>query len=104
VLRHGALRLNPQRCWTDLCALELALQHLENASLKGLPEALHRVCALYTGALLPGVQLAPVATRRAALHRSVQRHLLRAAQELQSAGDAKASAKARAALESLPHL
>ncbi len=104
VLRHGALRLNPQRCWTDLCALELALQHLENASLKGLPEALHRVCALYTGALLPGVQSAPVATRRAALHRSVQQHLLRAAQELQSAGDAKASAKARAALESLPHL
>ncbi len=104
VLRHGALRLNPQRCWTDVCALELALQHLENARAEGLPAALHTVCALYTGPLLPGVPLAPVATRRAALHRSVQQHLLRAVQRLQAAGDSQAAATARAAIESLPHL
>ena len=104
VLRQGALRLNPQRCWTDVCALELALQHLDAATLEALPAALHKVRAVYAGPLLPAVQLAPVAMRRAALHRSVQQHLRRAVQKLQTAGDAQAAAAAHAALESLPHL
>jgi len=104
VLRQGALRLNPQRCWTDVCALELALQDLDAATLEALPAALHKVRAVYAGPLLPAVQLAPVAMRRAALHRSVQQHLRRAVQKLQTAGDAQAAAAAHAALESLPHL
>ena len=109
VLRQGVLRLNPQRCWTDVCALEVALQRMGEASVAGLPAALRTVCALYTGPLLPGVQLAPVVARRAALQRSVQQHLLRAAQQLESAGDAQAAKAALAALaglaapESLPH-
>ena len=104
VLRQGALRLNPQRCWTDVCALELALQQLQDATVDGLPAAARKVRALYAGPLLPGVQLAPMLTRRTALHRSVQRHLLRAVQQLETAGDMQAAAAARAALESLPHL
>jgi len=104
VLRHGALHLNPQRCWTDVCALELALQNLQQATAEELPAALRTVRALYTGPLLPGVGLAPVVARRAALHRSVQQHLLRTGQALESAGNKRSAATARAALESLPHL
>ncbi len=104
VLRHGALRLNPQRCWTDVRALEVALQQLDNVSLAGLPAALHTVLALYTGPLLPGVPLAPVAARRAALHRSVQQHLLRAAQQLEVAADGQSAVALRAALQALESL
>ncbi len=118
LLRHGALRLNPQRCWTDVCALEAALQQLDKAQPHSLPAALRAVLALNAGPLLPGVALAPVAARRLALQRTLQQQLLRAALQLQAAGhaanpadavdlaDAANAAAARLAaqaLESLPH-
>ena len=79
LLRQGALCLNSARCWTDVAALDLALNTALSASAAAqhppqrAPLAVWR--ELYPGPLLPGNDSATVAARRSALHRRVQ-HLL----------------------------
>ncbi len=104
VLRQGALSLNRQRCWSDVAALELALNRLEGGAIDKTAALVKAIGALYRGPLLPGVVLASVATRRAALHRRVQRLLQTAAERLGRAGKMEDAAAVAAQLESLPHL
>ncbi len=73
VLRHGALALNPQRCWTDVAALEQVLAQIDAASAPQRPALAQRVRWLYRAALLPAETLPIVAARREALQRRVQR-------------------------------
>ena len=83
LVRQGALSLNSARCWTDVAALELALQALEDlpaAELPPKPPRLATLRQLYPGPLLPGSDALAVAARRTALHRRVQRALQAACQ------------------------
>ena len=75
LLRQGALSLNSARCWTDVVALEAALQALDDvpAAQRGPQRTALR--QLYAGPLLPGNDAPAVAARRTALHRRVQRAL-----------------------------
>ena len=104
LLRRGALSLNRQRCWSDVAALELALSRLEACAVDETAARVATIGALYRGPLLPGVALAGVAARRAALHRRVQRLLQAAAERLGGAGKAEDAAVVTAARESLPDL
>ena len=104
VLRQGALSLNRQRCWSDVAALERALDQLEACALEETGALANAIVALYRGPLLPGVALASVATRRKALHRRVQRELQAAAGRLGSAGKIDDAAALTAESESLPDL
>jgi hypothetical protein len=77
LLRQGALCLNSARCWTDVAALELALNDALNdaPAAQGLPR-------LYPGPLLPGNDSPAIATRRSALQRRMQRALVDAGESL----------------------
>jgi LuxR family transcriptional regulator, maltose regulon positive regulatory protein len=73
VLRQGALALNPQRCWTDVAALEQVLAQIDEAAAprrQALEQQAHR---LYRAALLPAETLPIVAARRESLQRRLQR-------------------------------
>ena len=104
VVRQGALSLNRQRCWSDVAALELALNRLEGCAIEETAALVKAVSALYRGPLLPGIALPSLATRRIALHRRVQRLLQAAAERLGSAGKTQDAAAVAAKRESLPDL
>ncbi len=72
VLRHGALALNRQRCWSDVQALETALDRLETGVLEDRAAQVQCIRQLYRGALLPGDEQAGIVTRRHELQRRVQ--------------------------------
>ena len=75
LLRQGAVALNSARCWTDVVALEAALQaHGESVTTRA-PTHLNAWRHLYPGPLLPASDAPAVAARRRALHRRVQRAL-----------------------------
>jgi LuxR family transcriptional regulator, maltose regulon positive regulatory protein len=73
VLRQGALALNPQRCWTDVGALEQVLSQIDVATALQRPALARQVRRLYRAALLPAETLPVVAARRDALQRRMQR-------------------------------
>jgi LuxR family transcriptional regulator, maltose regulon positive regulatory protein len=75
VLRQGALALNPQRCWSDVAALERTLGEIDRADASQRPALARRLQRLYSAPLLADNALALVARRREALHRQVQRAL-----------------------------
>jgi ATP/maltotriose-dependent transcriptional regulator MalT len=104
LVRHSALSLNRQRCWSDVAALERALDRLGGCAIDETAALAGAVSALYRGPLLPGVALASVATRRLALHRRVQRLLQTAAEQLGRAGQTREAAALAAKRESLPDL
>ena len=82
LLRQGALALNSARCWTDVAALEVALQALDDlpaGRVRPRPAAWRQ---FYPGPLLPGNDAPAVAARRSALHRRVQRALAMAGESL----------------------
>ncbi|MEO5772479.1 MAG: winged helix-turn-helix domain-containing protein, partial [Burkholderiaceae bacterium] len=72
VLRHGALALNRERCWSDVQALEAALDSLESGALKDAAAQQQSIRQLCRGALLPGDERAAIALRRNALQQRVQ--------------------------------
>jgi tetratricopeptide (TPR) repeat protein len=72
VSRGGALQLNPQRCWSDVCEVEALLARLESAPPVERAEAAAALRRLYRGPLLPDEPLPLIAERRASLHRRVQ--------------------------------
>ena len=72
VLRHGALALNRERCWSDVQALEAALDRLESGALEDAAAQQQSIRQLYRGALFPGDERAGIALRRNALQRRVQ--------------------------------
>ena len=72
LLRQGALSLSSARCWTDVAALEIALNDSGAAPHLAPPPAWRQ---LYPGPQLPGNDAPAVAARRTALHRRVQRAL-----------------------------
>ncbi len=100
-LRHGALALNPQQCWTDVGALERQLASVEAASPAALAGAVQGLRTAYTGVLLPGDETAGIPARRALLHRRVVRTLRDAARRLGAAGDASAADSTAAAADAL---
>jgi ATP/maltotriose-dependent transcriptional regulator MalT len=73
VLRQGALALNPQRCWTDVGALERLLIDIDGAAARQRPALVRQLRRLYAAPLLPSETLPIVAARREALQRRVQR-------------------------------
>jgi LuxR family transcriptional regulator, maltose regulon positive regulatory protein len=73
VLRQGALALNPQRCWTDVAALERLLTQIEAAPLPQRQALIQTVQQLVPAPILPGETLPIVAARREALQRRVRR-------------------------------
>jgi LuxR family transcriptional regulator, maltose regulon positive regulatory protein len=101
LLRHGALALNPQRCWTDVGALERRLAAVEAASPTALPRAVLELRAAYPGVLLPADETPGIPARRAALHRRMVRTLHDAARRAGAAGDAAAAEVAAAAADAL---
>jgi LuxR family transcriptional regulator, maltose regulon positive regulatory protein len=102
LLRHGALSLNPQHCWSGVAALDRLLNALDQSAIDATPALVAAVRKLYRAPLLPEETLAGVATRRSMLHLRVQRSLRSAAQRLAAAGMAAAAAEAAAACQSLP--
>jgi len=72
VLRHGALALNRERCWSDVQALHAALDRFENGAPEEAAAQLKIIRQLYRGALLPGDEQAGIAMRRNELQRRVQ--------------------------------
>ena len=74
VLRHGAMALNRERCWSDVQALEAALDRLESGAPADAAAQVQvqEVRQLWRGALLPGDERAEIVTRRNALQRRVQ--------------------------------
>ncbi|MDO9501158.1 hypothetical protein [Falsiroseomonas sp.] len=101
LLRQGALQLNPQRCWTDVGALEALLARLETCPTGEVSAYGAAILALYRAPLLPDESLPVVMERRAMLHRRVQRGLGQAADRLTRAGLADSAARLR---EPLPGL
>jgi LuxR family transcriptional regulator, maltose regulon positive regulatory protein len=101
VLRHGALALNPQRCWTDVAALEHALASLSICAVNDVVSIVQQIRLLYRGPLLPEADAAAISARRAAMAQRVQRGLHLAAERLASAG---LHDGAQAVRESLPNL
>jgi hypothetical protein len=95
LLRQGALQLNPQRCWTDVGALEALLTRLETGQTGEIVGHGAAVRALYRAPLLPDEALPLVMERRAMLHRRVQRGLGQAADRLVRAGLGEAAALLR---------
>ena len=75
VLRHGLLALNPQRCWSDVQALQVALDRLDGAALEDRAPLLQDLRRLDHGALLPGTEQAAIVTRRNELTRRVAKAL-----------------------------
>ncbi len=73
VLRQGALALNPQRCWTDVGALERLLMQIDAAPASQRPALKQRVQRLACAPVLPIETLPLIAARREALQRRVQR-------------------------------
>jgi len=86
LLRQGALSLNPQRCWTDVRALESILVRLDESPIDGVPALVMSLRRLYRAPLLPEDAQPAVVRRRAALHRQVEGTLRRAGERLASAG------------------
>ncbi len=72
VLRQGALALNPQRCWTDVGAVERLLTEIDGAAPLKRPALVQQLRRLCAAPLLPGETLPIVAARRDALRRRVQ--------------------------------
>ena len=72
VLRHGALALNRERCWSDVQALEAALDRLESGATEDAAVQAQAIRQLCRGALLPGDERAVIVTRRTALQQRVQ--------------------------------
>jgi hypothetical protein len=95
LLRQGALQLNPQRCWTDVGALEALLTRLEACPAGEIAKHGSAIRALYRAPLLPDEPLPIVMERRAMLHRRVQRGLGAAADRLARAGLGEAAARLR---------
>jgi LuxR family transcriptional regulator, maltose regulon positive regulatory protein len=73
VLRQGTLALNPQRCWTDVGALEGLLAEIDSAAARQRPPLMQQLRRLYGAPLLPAETLPIVAARRDDLQRRVQR-------------------------------
>ena len=71
VLRHGALALNRERCWSDVQALEAALDRIESGALEEGVAQVQEIRQLCRGPLLPGDEQAGIVTRRNALQRRV---------------------------------
>jgi hypothetical protein len=86
LLRQGALQLNPQRCWTDVDALEVLLARLETCPTGEIAGHGATIRKVYRAALLPDEVLPLIMERRAMLHRRVQRGLAQAADRLARAG------------------
>ena len=95
LLRQGALQLNPQRCWTDVGALEALLMRLEACPAGEIASHASVIRALYRAPLLPDEPLPIVMERRAVLHRRVQRGLGEAADRLARAGLTEAASRLR---------
>lgn len=95
LLRHGALSLNPERCWTDVRAVEHLLQLAEATPVSDLPALLRGLQAMYRTPLLPDSTFASIALRREALHRRVERTLRCAATRLEVAGMSDAARAVR---------
>jgi len=83
LLRQGALGLNSARCWTDVAALEVAMNLApgDSSATQRVPPLLSWR-QLYAGPLLPGNEASVVAARRTALHRRVQRALANSGESL----------------------
>lgn len=86
LLRQGALQLNPQRCWTDVGALEVLLARLETCPTGEIAAHGATIRKVYRAALLPDEVLPLIVERRAMLHRRVQRGLAQAADRLARTG------------------
>ncbi|WP_137128347.1 winged helix-turn-helix domain-containing protein [Roseomonas sp. HF4] len=95
LLRQGALQLSPQRCWTDVGALEALLARLETCPTGEIVGHGAAIRALYRAPLLPDEALPLVMERRAMLHRRVQRSLDLAAERLARTGLGEAVARLR---------
>ena len=95
LLRQGALQLNPQRCWTDVGALEALLARLEACPTDDIASLGLATRALYRAPLLPDEPLPIVMERRTMLHRRVQRGLGEAADRLARAGLGETAARLR---------
>ena len=83
LLRQGALSLNSARCWTDVAALEVAMNLAPgdaSSTQSVLPPPSWQT--FYAGPLLPGNETLVVAARRTALHRRVQRLLANSGESL----------------------
>lgn len=72
VLRQGGLALNRERCWSDVQAVEAALDRLDGQDAVHDAEARREIRRLYRGPLLPGDGPPGIVARREALHRRVQ--------------------------------
>jgi LuxR family transcriptional regulator, maltose regulon positive regulatory protein len=102
LMRQGTLWLNPNRCWTDVRALEQHLVQFETSTVSKMPTLATALRALYPAPLLPEETLAAIAARRQALHGRVDRALQKAGDQLRASG---ASVQiVQAARESLPNL
>ena len=95
LLRQGALQVNPQRCWTDVGALEALLARLEACPTDDIASLGLATRALYRAPLLPDEPLPIVMERRTMLHRRVQRGLGEAADRLARAGLGETAARLR---------
>ncbi len=72
VLRQGALALNPQRCWTDVGALERLLMQIDTVPRSQRQALVQQVRRLYRDDVLPAETLPIVAARRDALQRRLR--------------------------------
>lgn len=95
VLRHGALSLNPARCWTDVRATERLVQEVDTAETSRLPALIGELARAYRAPLLPDEVLASITSRRQILHTQVQRALRLGARRLDEAGMSDAAQSAR---------
>ncbi len=88
LVRHGALVLNRERCWTDVQALERLLGEIESAELSRLPTLLLSLRQRYPAPLQLDAGSSAINERRAALQRQVKLVAQRALQRLASSGAA----------------
>ncbi len=90
VLRQGTLLLNPQRCWTDVRALDGLLDQLGSCAVEDIAARAAAVRQGYRAPLLADDTLPAVVQRRKALHQRVVRSLRTAAERQSAAGIAPA--------------
>lgn len=99
LLRQGAPMLDPERCWSDVVALERLLARQPDTPEPALAGWARDLARLYVGPLLPEDDSPAIVGQRRALDERVRRALARAITRLQAAGLDDA---ARVAAESLP--
>jgi LuxR family transcriptional regulator, maltose regulon positive regulatory protein len=75
VLRQGTLALNPQRCWTDVGAVERALTDIGRAAAPPKTSQRQDLKRLIRGPLLVNEALPIIAARRESLERRMQEGL-----------------------------